>query len=362
MTPENRHKPRLGFVGPMTGHNPGCVTTQGEILTRLFEKEGYEVKSFSSVKNRYRRLFDKALKIWRYHKEIDIFTFHIFSGASFIPHDITTKFAKLFHIPQIFMLHGGNLPDFCRRSPNWCRRVLNRADRIVAPSEFLARHFRSLGYQIEVIPNVVDIRTYHFRARRSLKPKLFWMRSFHKIYNPCMAIHTLAKLRARYPDASLVMAGPDKGMEKEVKALAVKMGLGEVVRFSGFLDNAKKNREAGLADIYINTNHIDNMPVSVIEACAMGLPVVATNVGGIPDLLTDNQTGLLVPDNDDQAMAEAVIKLLEDRELAARLSLNGRRLAESFAWENVLPKWEKLFSEVLGQRQSSSNDVSAQPR
>ena len=136
-------------------------------------------------------------------------------------------------------------------------------------------------------------------------------------------------------------------MQDVVQRLALRLGLNNAVRFPGYLAMAAKVQEGESADIFLNTNHVDNMPVSIIEACAMGLPVVATNVGGIADLLTDNETGLLVPDDDDEAMAAAVLRLLGDPDLASRLSANGRQLAERFSWEQVRPQWEQLFAEIV---------------
>jgi len=108
-----------------------------------------------------------------------------------------------------------------------------------------------------------------------------------------------------------------------------------------------KIREGQNADVFLSTNHVDNMPVSVLEACAMGLAVVATNVGGISDLLTDHETALLVAPEDDEAMAAAVLRLLQEPELASRLSTNGRTLAERSSWERVRPEWEGLFASVI---------------
>jgi glycosyltransferase involved in cell wall biosynthesis len=125
------------------------------------------------------------------------------------------------------------------------------------------------------------------------------------------------------------------------------MGLQGAVQFPGFLDYDGKRREGNAADIFINTNRIDNMPVAVLEAGAMGLPVVATAVGGVPDLLVDGRDGVLVPDDDEAAMAGAILRLLRDPELAGRLSRNGRLLAERSAWEAVRPQWTTLFAEVM---------------
>jgi glycosyltransferase involved in cell wall biosynthesis len=174
------------------------------------------------------------------------------------------------------------------------------------------------------------------------------MRSFHSDYNPLMALRVFEIVRRDHPDATLVMAGVDKGLEDEAKNAAGKLGLKDAVRFPGFLDPAAKVREFAAADIYLNTNRVDNTPVSVIEAAAMGLPVIATAVGGIPDLISDRQNGLLVPDDDDQRMADAALTLLADPALAGRLSRNGRALAERSSWTSVRREWERVFAEVTG--------------
>jgi glycosyltransferase involved in cell wall biosynthesis len=91
---------------------------------------------------------------------------------------------------------------------------------------------------------------------------------------------------------------------------------------------------------------VDTTQVAVIVAAALGLPVVATRVGGVEHLLGDGETGLLVDDDDDAAMAAAVLRLIDDPGLAERLSINGRALAESCAWDRVHAEWQRLFDEL----------------
>ena len=98
-------------------------------------------------------------------------------------------------------------------------------------------------------------------------------------------------------------------------------------------------------DIFLNTTHVDNMPVSVLEAMACGLCVVSTNVGGIPYLLEGGRDALLVPADDEAAMATAVRRLVTEDGLAEQLSENARKKVEPFDWSNILPKWEKIFHE-----------------
>jgi glycosyltransferase involved in cell wall biosynthesis len=330
----------------MIGRNPGWVTTQGERLGDLLEQEGYSVISVSSSTNRYVRLADIIQTLIRRRNDFDILLLQVFGGPSFVVEDIASWLSRVFGHRIVMVLRGGAMPDFMARYPGWNRRVLRRADLFVTPSVFLKRAIAPYGFQARVIPNVIDLSAYQYRHRATLSPRLFWMRSFHPIYNPLMAVRVLAQLRKQIPEATLVMAGQDKGQEAEVRALAQKLGLNGALRFSGFLDMAGKMREATAADIFINTNSIDNMPVAVVEACALGLPVVSTDVGGVPDLLTDGETGLLVPDNDVQAMSDSICRLLREPALAARLSAKGRELAEESSWDLVGAQWESVINDV----------------
>ena len=342
---------RLCFIGNMLGRNAGYITTQGQILADLFAAEGYEVTCVSSKINRTARLAEIAAALVKGRRSFDIVVLDTYSGLSFIIADVVGVLCKRFKLPLVMVLRGGNLPNFIEKYPRWARKVLRRADVLVAPSRFLAEEIGELGYKVPVITNVIDISRYRFRERNKISPRLVWMRSFHPIYNPEMAIRVLAKLRRTEAAATLTMAGADKGLEGEIRLLAQKEGLAGAVRFAGFLDLEKKIKEFSAADVYINTNRVDNMPVSVVEALAFGLPVVATNVGGLPYLIEHGENGLLVADEDVDGMVDSIAKLLGDPDLTKKLSNNGRRLAEQSSWESVRSDWEELFAELISKKQ-----------
>lgn len=338
-------KPFLCFVGPMAGRS-GRVTTQLQTLCDLFRGAGYPVISASALPNRLIRLVHIVATVIRRRSNIDILIVDVFSGASFVVADVASILGKCFGKPIVMVLRGGALPQFMIRFPRWTKRVLRRADAMIAPSEFLARVVAEQGLKPRVIPNVIDLSVYPYCHRTKVSPRLFWMRSFHSMYNPSMAVRVVARLRSTMPDTSLVMAGEDKGMQARVRQLTKELGLSSAVRFPGVLDIEGKAREGNAADIFLITNRVDNMPVTAVEACAMGMPVVATAVGGIPYLLKDGDTGLLVPDDSDEAMASAIHRLINEPGLARRLSTNGRKLAERSSREQILPMWERMFSEL----------------
>ena len=331
----------------MIGLNPGFVTTQGEILSARFNESGYKVISVSASKNRYWRLADITQTLLARKREMDLVVINVYGGPSFVAEDIASFLAKSYRKPMVFVLRGGAFPDFMARFPDWTRRVLRRAQTLVAPSQYLARAVAAHGFEAKVIPNIIDISQYPYRPRQTVLPRLLWMRAFHPAYNPFMAVRVLARLRQFRPEATLCMGGQDKGMQADVERLASELGVGRAITFPGFLNMEAKFREGNHADIFLNTNRIDNMPVGIVEACAMGLPVVSTSVGGIGDLLTNEETGLLVPDDDAEAMTHAILRLLNDAELAKSLSENGRGLAEKSSWLRVRPQWETTFQEAI---------------
>ena len=330
----------------MIGHTGNHVTTQGYVLSRLFEAAGHPTLAVSRSLNRYLRLADIAATIVRRRGDFDIALIEVYSGAAFVVADVASAISRRMGYTTILVLHGGNLPVYFRRFPTWTRRVLGRAHALVAPSPYLANAGAAHGFKVSVIPNVIDLDAYLYRRRSEARPRLIWMRSFHPLYNPEMALDVAAGLRAHHPQTTLVMAGQDKGLQEGLQRRAHALGLGETVRFPGFLDQTAKAREFDAADIFLNTSRIDNMPVAIVEAGAMGLPVISTAVGGIADLLQDGLDGLLVPDGDVLAMVGAARRLIAEPDLVDRLSVNGRALSERSAWSAVRAQWEDLFARL----------------
>ncbi|MCB1247597.1 MAG: glycosyltransferase, partial [Acidimicrobiia bacterium] len=337
--------PTIGFVGPMLGRNPGWVTTQGELLADRFRAEGWSVLETSSKVGRASRLIDTLTSISRWRGTVDVIVLSVFSGPAFVTVDAASAAASRLGIPLVMVLHGGNLPTHRAQHPRWTGRVLRRADRIVAPSSYLTDAFEE--FDVTVLPNLADTETIVFRRRRKATPRILWMRTFHPVYNPELAVRAVALLRNNHPEVHLTMAGQEKGSTSDVLAEIERHALGDVVDVVGFLDRDAKDRAFDAHDIYLHTNRIDNTPVSLLEAAAAGLPIVATCVGGVPSLLRDGTDALLVPSDDPEAMATALGRLLDDPTLADTLSVNGRAIAENSSWPAVRGAWTALFDDVL---------------
>ena len=160
-----------------------------------------------------------------------------------------------------------------------------------------------------------------------------------------MAIYVLLDLLKKYPESKLCMIGPEKdGSMKNCKIIAEKYNISEKVEFAGFLPKDQWIDISSKYDIFINTTDFDNQPVSVIEAMALGFPVVTTNVGGLQYLHDDGVDALMVEKNDIEGMSHAIERIITDSTIANRLSKNARKKAQKFDWEIVKYLWQELLT------------------
>ena len=163
-----------------------------------------------------------------------------------------------------------------------------------------------------------------------------------------MALQVLRQLLQHYPSASLCMVGPDKdGSLARAKSVASNFGISDKVTFTGKLEKEAWHQLAADYDIFLNTTTVDNTPISIIESLALGLPIVSTNVGGVPYLVSDGESALLVASADADSMAKSVIRLVETPSLAEHMSTQGHKLALQFDWQQVRNKWVNLINSVV---------------
>ena len=247
--------------------------------------------------------------------------------------------------PVVLNYHSGEAPDHLRRSAI-ARAVLRRVDRNAVPSRFLHDVFAGFSIPTEVIPNTVDVDRFAFRRRVPLAPHCLSTRNFEGMYNVACTLRAFRLIQEQRPDATLTLVGGGSE-EAALRALAAELG-SRNVRFVGRVPPAEIWRYYAEADIYLQTPNIDNMPISVLEAFASGCAVVATNVGGLPAILTHGEHGLLVKDNDHEAVAASVLRLLDDQALADRLTRAARDSCERYRWQNVRASWLALYRGLAG--------------
>ena len=321
----------------------GKTETTIETLSKSLKLEGFRVIVSSSKNNKLFRLFDMLFAIVKYSKKADYVLIDTYSTSNFYYAFLCSQLCRVFDLKYIPILHGGNLPNRLKNSNQLSNAIFKNAHINVAPSAYIQSEFKKQGItNVVCIPNAIPIEKYPFKQRTFNTVNLLWVRSFSEIYNPLLAIKILKGLLDDGIKSTLCMVGPDNdGSLKKAKKYAEELGV--EVTFTGKL---LKNEWIELSrdfNFFINTTNFDNMPVSVIEAMALGLPVISTNVGGLPFLIENGKEGVLVSPNNPEEFVLAIKSMLSNKENTCNLALNARKKVDNFDWQLVKKQWVRLL-------------------
>ena len=285
---------------------------------------------------------------------------HVFSASysSFLLAPLPAiVIARLLGRPVVLNYHSGEAPDHLRRSALARRVMRGWVDLNVVPSTFLRDVLASFGIPAQIVTNTVDLRRFTYRPRDPLRPRILSTRNFEPLYNVAATLRAFARVQARRPDATLTLVGSGSE-DTSLRTLAAELNLRNVT-FAGRVAPLQIHRYYADADIYLQTPEIDNMPLSMLEAFASGLPVVATSVGGVPAMLADGVHGLLAPANDDEAVAARVLTLLEAPEYARRLAAAAVETCASYEWPVAREGWVAAYRSVARQPRLAAPALSA---
>lgn len=262
--------------------------------------------------------------------------------------------------PILFTEHGRHQPDYPRRKRMIANRLLlSRRDRCVAVGEAvrtaLINNEGLPGGRVEVIYNGVDTGSYaaetdRAEARRLMKAEpgefvIIQVARFDYLKDHSTALRALSRVLAAVPQARLVLVGD--GPERErIKSQVRESGLDSQVRLLGTRGDVKRLLPG--ADLFLLTSTSEGIPLTVIEAMAAGLPVVATDVGGVGEVVMDGATGLLAPAKDDAALATAIGRLVNDSELRNRFGRAGQeRARERFDETGMCRHYQQIYISLV---------------
>jgi glycosyltransferase involved in cell wall biosynthesis len=251
--------------------------------------------------------------------------------------------ARLRGAGVIVNYRGGHADEFLARAPSHVRWTLQQATLRVVPSAYLHRVFAKYGMDSEVIPNIIDLSRFQPAQRPvDASPHLIVTRNLEPIYDVATALRAFAVVRERYPSARLTVAGSGPELAA-LERLAAELDIANAVAFPGRIDNAQIPALYASADCMLNPSTVDNMPISILEALACGVPVVSTRAGGVPDLVEDGVTALLVAVGDHAAMAASVLRVLGDRSCAEAVRAAGLAEVKRYSWPRVKQQWQGAY-------------------
>ncbi|MFI1745834.1 glycosyltransferase family 4 protein [Thalassobellus sediminis] len=317
----------------------GKTETTIDTLSKSLKLEGYHVLTASKINNKVLRLLDMLFHIFKYRKLVHYVLIDTYSTQNFYYAYLCSQLCRFLKLKYIPILHGGNLPMRLQKNPKLSQKIFNNAYKNITPSEYIQSEFKKQGFNnLLCIPNSIELKNYSFKERVFDKPKLLWVRSFSEIYNPLLAIDVLSLLLKEGFEASLCMVGPENdGSLKKAKEHALKLNID--VQFTGKLSKKEWIHLSKSHNVFINTTNFDNMPVSVIEAMALGLPIVSTFVGGMPFLIDHKKEGILVDPNNINEFFKALKDIFDNTEDTITRVLKAREKVENYDWEVVKQKW-----------------------
>lgn len=351
---------RIALVGPLPPPSGGMANQTAQ-FARLLAEDGHEVRMIqtnppypSRIVGSLRgvraavRLAGFVRQLWRGISGAEVV--HVMANSGWSWHLFAAPavwVAHRLHVPVFVNYRGGEAREFFARSWKWVCPTIEKASAVVVPSTFLKEVFDQYGVCASIVPNVVDLSRFSPRPsgcpdERSRNPRFLVARNLEAIYDVGTAIQAFGRLRGKYPNATLTVAG--SGVEEgRLRTEARSLGLEGAVVFTGRVDSADMPELYRSADIMLNTSLVDNTPNAILEAWASGVPVVTSDVGGIPHLVADGITGCLVAPRSAEAIASAADALLADSSRYEALRNAGLMKASEFAWSAIRGSWYSVY-------------------
>jgi glycosyltransferase involved in cell wall biosynthesis len=350
---------RVAFVAPTFRH-VGGQAVQAELLLSNWRSDSEVDAQFIPVDpsvGRWLSWLEKLplvrtifrepfylISLWKGLKRVELV--HIFSASysSFLLGPLPAwGIARLLGKKTLINYRSGACRDHLHKS-HIARSVLERTDRIVVPSGYLAAVLQEFGLTAHIVPNIVDLSQFACRTRKPLRPHLVCTRGFHRFYSIDVVVRAFAEVQKSFPEAQLDLVGGGP-QENDVRQLVTELNLSGI-NFLGVISRQEIGLCYDRADIFVNASNVDNMPVSVLEAFASGMPVVSTAPDGIRYVVEHEHTGLLSPVGDAHALAMNVVRLLRDVDLAKRLAVNAHREMEKYQWRAVRALWLEIYRDA----------------
>jgi len=248
---------------------------------------------------------------------------------------------------------GTHLPLMWRLPPFY---ALKRADLVCSTSKYMVDETLKVVKPAAPIVQVpfginCDLFSPPDETRRSEYSGEFrigFVKTLLPMYGPDFLMDAMPIICSQIPNAKLILVGRGN-MRGKLEKQASRLGISDKVEFTGFIPNEKLPETMRTFDVFVNPTVVnESFGVVILEAEACGVPVAATNVGGVPEVCIDGKTGFLVPPRDAQAIAEKIILLAKDTELRRKMSIEARKFVlQNYRWEDNVDKMLGLFEEQI---------------
>lgn len=319
----------------------GGISVQVELLHKyLNSEEGYQVDIFSLKGSIIRRVF-LIIKLFVAARKYDVLHVHACSDRGFLPAIVGAYVGKIYRKRRILTYHGGGADAFFARKNNLVKNTLQKFDSVIVLSGYLKNIFDHYNLPCIIIPNIAEFDANLYKAKTHIEPKYISVRHLRELYNVKCILKAFEIVKKEIPFAILTILG-DGDQKEMLQNWVIKHNLKDVV-FVGAVPHNKMNEYLLQNDIFLSAPKTDNMPMSILEAYNAGLLVISSNVGGVPYMLNDNETGLLFESDNADELAIMMIHSVQNKQHAIEMIQNAYQSLDMYKWENIRVKLLEVY-------------------
>ena len=290
-------------------------------------------------------------------RQVRLIHVHSASRGSFWRKAVFCGLARLFNCPYIFHIHSGEFPIFyqkeCGSIGKWIvRRTLERASAVIALTDSWKTSLRSIAPQAKIVAmgNFVVFRHQNYVGGNDIPQVLFLGRLREKkgVFD---LVNAMPLVLRKFPNVKFTLAGD--GDLDAVEELAASLGVEKNLVLPGWIEGRTKDSLLAEASLLVLPSYFEGLPICILEAMATRVPVVATNVGGIPEVLENGKCGLIFEPGDVDAMASAIILLLSDSSLCERIQEDAYiRVEQLYSAKAIIGALSSLYETILSSKEA----------
>lgn len=360
-------KTKVLVVGSSLADKGGIVTVMKNINDSSISKEftmdmvatyitGSALKRVSIFVSGFFRFLLKLLT-----NRPDVLHIHMSYKGSFYRKSLFVLVAKTFSIPVIVHVHGSSFKDFyaglSEGQKKYCRFILNKCDKLVVLSKEWYQYFSSLvpNGKVQVLYNGVTKSNFTLQKKNNVPPIALFMGRLGKRKGTYDLIEAIKLLKENGIKGKFLLAGD--GEIEEVNKLIDTYQLHEYVETLGWINGDQKKSLLKTSDLLVLPSYNEGLPMAILEAMDYGLPIVSTPVGGIPEVIKDDENGYLVKPGDVPQLAARLTDLLVNRELRYEMGHNNQRLiAEKYDLDVLLKDLSLLYKKLSRKKRVNKHE------